>query len=136
MKLVILYDITDTSLHFYIKPRQLYQLMKLNFNSIVIYLYNLHHNIFSAFSPNSVGNSKNYSQLTQTTYWHFFHYSLFFQAFHDCLVWCPNCTGTVLSSRTSSEIVSVCPQHCEIVSNSVIPDTIACFSEYNFETLK
>ena len=34
------------------------------------------------------------------------------------------------------KIVSVCPQYRESVSNSVIPDTVACFPEYNFVTLK
>ena len=33
-----------TSLHFYLRPRQLYQLMKLNFNSTYIFL-NTDHNI-------------------------------------------------------------------------------------------
>ena len=65
--------------------------------------------------------------------WHFFHRTLFFQPIPDFLVWCPSCACTVLSSRMSSKIVSVCSQYRERGLNSM---TVACFSEYHFVTLK
>ena len=41
-----------------------------------------------------------------------------------------------LLRRMSSKIVNVCYQYRGNVLNTVIPDTVAYFSEYNFVTLK
>ena len=67
---------------------------------------------------------------------HFFYRTLYYQPYRDFLVWCPSCACAVFSSRMSSKIVGVCSQYREKVPNTVIPDTVASFSEYNFVTLK
>ena len=67
--------------------------------------------------------------------WHFFHRTLFFQAFRDFLVWYPSCAWAVFFSRAASKIVSVCSQYRESVPNTVIPDTAACFFEHDFVKL-
>ena len=66
----------------------------------------------SVFSPNSMENSKNYSLLMWTTY--FFHRTLFYQAFHNFLLWWPSCTCTIFSSRTLSKLSVFVPNTVKV----------------------
>ena len=51
--------------------------------------------------PNTMKNSKNYSQVTQTTYLDiFFRVHCLFQAFSEFLVWYPSCACALTKKLT------------------------------------